>query len=94
MNTTGSGGINISGSESIYAHTHGIALKELRQWGSFFRSLLGRGDAAAAGIYIGSSESQVREMLTQGNNLVNYEPGEEFNYNGTIYTMDEEGHIK
>lgn len=31
--------------------------------------------------------------ITQGDNSRVYEIGAEFNYNGTIYTMDEEGHI-
>lgn len=31
--------------------------------------------------------------MTQGDNLINYEVGDEFNYNGTIYRMDQNGHI-
>lgn len=31
--------------------------------------------------------------MTQGDNLRVYEPGDEFNYNGNLYTMDENGHI-
>ncbi len=135
MNTDGLGRIHISRSESNYAYDHGITLKELGQWSEFFRCFTNRGDAAAAGIYLGFSESQVRDMMaklgfqpgmctiqadgvkntffysndgrlypmyhyngaytgmTQGDNLFDYEPGEEFNYNGTIYTMDEEGHF-
>lgn len=31
--------------------------------------------------------------MTQGDNSRVYEPGDEFNYNGNLYTMDENGHI-
>ena len=31
--------------------------------------------------------------MTQGDNSRNYEVGDEFNYNGNIYAMDEDGHI-
>lgn len=134
MNACG-GGIKISGSETIYASSHGIALEELGEWSSFFRFLTSNGDTAGAGIYLRFSQDEVKSMLdTLGfepgmctinidgeentfyysnngkiypkyhydaiykgliyfDNSINYEVGDEFNFNGNIYTMDENGHI-
>lgn len=71
MNTDSSGGVRISDSESHYALNHGITIKELVQWTRFFRSITNRGDAVAAGIYLGFSESQVRDMMTE----LSFQPG-------------------
>lgn len=128
--------LSISGSEVTYAAQHGITQEELGRWTSFFRFVsCNSGDAAAAGIYLGLSEEQVKGMLktlgfqpgmctimadgeksqfyysnngrvypkyhydgaydgmTNADNSRDYEVGDEFNYNGKIYAMDEEGHI-